>query len=69
MDNNKISKVSYFKAGANYYNYGEWDEIISFLIEFLNKLETSIKPYFSEIKKSLNNLSIETNDLADEETV
>lgn len=66
MEDNKISKISYYKTGVNYYNPDEWQDIILFLIEFLNRLEKAIKPYLGEVKKSLNGLSIDSQELNEE---
>jgi len=66
MEDNKISKVSYYKTGVNYYNSDEWQDIIIFLIEFLNRLEKAIKPHLGEVKKALINLSTENHELTDD---
>jgi hypothetical protein len=53
MENKKSSKVSYYKSGLNYYNVEDWPEIISFSIEFLNKLQAAVNPHLAEVKQSL----------------
>ena len=53
MDDKKSSRVSFYRPGMNYFNEEEWPEIISFLIKYVNKLESSIKPYLTEIKSAL----------------
>lgn len=55
MDDKKSSRVSHYKAGLNYFNQEEWPEIISFLIEYVNKLEKAVKPFLPEIKLALAN--------------
>ncbi len=53
MDEKKSSRVSYYKSGLNYFNEEEWPEIISFLIQSINRLENSVKPYLPEIRMTL----------------
>lgn len=55
MDEKKSSRVSYYKAGLNYFNEEEWPDIISFLIEYVNRLEKSVKPFLPGIKMALAN--------------
>ena len=67
MDDFKSSKVSFVKPGISYFNEDEWPEIISFLVEHLNKLEKSFKPFFIEAKATLSTIGKEVEDLTVEE--
>ncbi|RZK13237.1 MAG: DUF4268 domain-containing protein [Flavobacterium sp.] len=53
MDDKKSSRLSLYKAGLNYFHEEEWPEIIGFLIENLNKMDSAVNSYFPEIKKIL----------------
>ncbi|MBI3137898.1 MAG: DUF4268 domain-containing protein [Sphingobacteriales bacterium] len=53
MEEKKSSRVSYYKNGLNYFNEEEWGDIILFLIEYVNKLEKSVRKFFPEIKAAL----------------
>lgn len=53
MDEFKSSKISFSQAGLNYFNEDEWGNIVSFLIEFLNKIEHAFKPYLQGARTKL----------------
>lgn len=66
-DNLKRSAVSFYKNGQNYFNEEEWPQIINFLIENLNKLESALKAYMPGIKAALaNSIKEMTEPLEDE---
>jgi hypothetical protein len=69
MDDKKSSRVSFYKAGFNYFNEEEWQTIILFLIEKVNKLEIAVKPYFTEIKASLKNIITDIQEPLEEEKI
>ncbi len=50
QDDKIKSQVGYYTKGINYHNEEEWPQIISFLIEHLNKLEKTVMPYLEELK-------------------
>jgi len=53
MDDKKSSRVSFTKAGLNYFKKEDWPQIISFLIENINLLEAAVRPYLGTIKTAL----------------
>ncbi len=63
----KKSSVCFFRQGQNYFNDEEWPEIIAFLIEYINRLERSIKPYLPEIKTALTNSGAEIEEPVEED--
>jgi len=67
MDDKKSSRVSYYKAGVNYFNEEDWPAIIEFFIEFLNKLEKAIKPHLAEVRRALLGSTIEMQEPVEEE--
>jgi hypothetical protein len=69
MNDNKSSKISFSKAGLTYFNQDDWPQIISFLLEHVNKLEKAVKPFLTEAKATLNAASKELDEsLAEEQT-
>lgn len=54
-DELKKSSVTFYKDGQNYFNEEEWPEIITFLIEHINRLDKAMKPFFVGIKTTLIN--------------
>ncbi len=67
MDEKKSSRVSYYINGFNYFNEEEWNDIIAFLIDNVNKLEKAVKSYFPEIKTALRNSIKDIQDPLEEE--
>jgi len=68
-DTLKKSAVTYYKEGQNYFNEEEWPDIIAFLIEYINRLEKAMKPYFVEIKTTLTNSIKDIKEPLEEEQV
>jgi len=67
MEDKKSSRVSLYEPGLNYFNEEEWPAIIKFLVENLNKLELALKPFFGEIKITLQNSIKDILDPVEEE--
>jgi hypothetical protein len=56
MDDKKSSRVSFTQPGLNYFNKEEWPQIVGFLIEHINLLETAVRPYLSSLKTALSSI-------------
>jgi hypothetical protein len=61
-DNQKSCRVSYSLKEINYFLEENWQQIISFLIQNMNKLESATKPYLTELKKQLSGSEAGTPD-------
>jgi hypothetical protein len=61
-DDQKSCKVSYSLQGINYFMKENWEEIITFLIENINKLENATRPYLTQLKKQLNGMDVEPSE-------
>lgn len=59
LDDKKSSRISYILPGVNYFVKEEWPKIISFLIEYINKLEIATRSYLPQMKQLLNNSDFE----------
>jgi hypothetical protein len=59
LDDRKSSRISFSLAGVNYFVKEDWNRIISFLIDHINKLENATRPFLPELKKLLNNTDLE----------
>ncbi|HYH16097.1 MAG TPA: DUF4268 domain-containing protein [Flavisolibacter sp.] len=62
LDDRKSSRISYSIAGVNYFVKEDWDKIITFLIDHINKLENATRPFLPELKKLLNNPELEPSE-------
>jgi hypothetical protein len=59
LNERKSSKVSFTLPGVNYFTKEDWQKIIAFLIENINRLEIAVNPYFPKLKNSLNMTEVE----------
>lgn len=60
LDDRKSSRVSYTLSGVNYFIKEDWQKIINFLIEYINKLESATRSYLPQLKQILSNPEHET---------
>ncbi|HXS36522.1 MAG TPA: DUF4268 domain-containing protein [Flavipsychrobacter sp.] len=59
LDDRKSSRISFALPGVNYFVKDDWQKIIQFLIENINKLEEATRPYLLQLKQLLSNLEFE----------
>ncbi len=62
MDSAKSSKIMYSIDDVNYANKEDFDKIVKFHIDYVNKLEAATKEYMPVLKKSLTNPDIDTTE-------
>lgn len=62
MDLAKSSKIMYSIDGLNYFNRDDWNKIVEFHIEYINKLEAATREYMPILKKSLTNPDSDTTE-------
>ena len=55
LDGYKSAKITYSINGVDYFNKEDWDKMIKFHIEYINKMEVAMKGYMDALRKSLKN--------------